>query len=324
MPGLGIADATIWQHEQIRLKREAAPVEPADAASPAGRFWERRRPRQSRLEAQVLEALGRQLMQPGLVEAFIEAFNTAWKRALAQTSRKRRSAQPRDADCGTAHRNLVDALADGVRAPDIQKRLDDLERRRAELATALAAPSAVVPVMPANLAAVYREQLTRLRQALPGPDHTEALEAVRALVDRIVITPPADPGEPPDINLIGDLTSMLKAGGFQTKPSEEMVVSSQIVTMSESSVTGELRALPLDPTNGREALGTHSIMGQAPLAFPTPPLPLPRSRGWPAGRWRPLRRSRARVSRSTRPHRGGRAGTAWRFHGPGRCAGCRS
>jgi hypothetical protein len=83
-----------------------------------------------------------------------------------------------------------------------------------------------------------------LRQALSGPDHTEALEAARALIDKIVITPPADPDEPPDIELIGDLANMLKAGGFQTSPSDEMAVSSQISAMSVSSAKGGLRALP--------------------------------------------------------------------------------
>ncbi len=291
MPELGIVDAALWQRVQVRLKQEAAPAAPADARSPSGRFWERRRPRhllsgkvicgvcgrtffrvgkdylacfaatqhgcinttrprQSRLEAQVLDALGRQFMQPDLVAAFIDEFTTAWNQTLAQVvgnaSQNHRELQIVERRIT----NLIDALADGVRAMDIQKRLGDLEQRRAELATALAAPSSVVPVMPANLAVVYREKVTRLRQALSGPDHTEVLEAARALIDRIVITPPADPGEPPDIELIGDLANMLKAGGFQTTSSEETTVSSQISAMSESSVKGGLRALPPGPPPG--------------------------------------------------------------------------
>jgi hypothetical protein len=89
------------------------------------------RPRQSRLEAQVLDALGRQLMQPDLIEAFIDEFTAAWKLALAQTmgnaDQHNREMQIVERRIG----NLIDALADGVRAPDIQKRLDDLEQRRA-------------------------------------------------------------------------------------------------------------------------------------------------------------------------------------------------
>jgi hypothetical protein len=70
-------------------------------------------------------------MQPDLIEAFIDEFTAAWKLALAQTmgnaDQHNREMQIVERRIG----NLIDALADGVRAPDIQKRLDDLEQRRA-------------------------------------------------------------------------------------------------------------------------------------------------------------------------------------------------
>src|SRR5208282_3111238 len=89
--------------------------------------------RQSHLEARVLDALSRQLMQPGLVNTFIEEFTRTWHQTLAQTAGREdehsRELQIVERQIG----NLVDAIADGLRSPDIQQRLGNLERRRAEL-----------------------------------------------------------------------------------------------------------------------------------------------------------------------------------------------
>ncbi len=114
-----------------------------------------------------------------------------------------------------------------------------------------------------NLAAVYREKLTRLRQALSGPDHTEALETARALVDRIIITPPADPGEPLGIELVGNLAKMLKAGGLPSNASNETAVTSHILTLVTSSVKGGPGALPLAAPTGLCPL--EPSQGQRPL-----------------------------------------------------------
>jgi hypothetical protein len=89
-----------------------------------------------------------------------------------------------------------------------------------------------------------------LRLALAGPDNTEAREAARTLIARIVISPPTDPDDPPGIELIGDLANMLKAGGLQTKTSEEATRTGQVLSMFQSSVKGGPRALPLDPAKG--------------------------------------------------------------------------
>ena len=221
------------------------------------------RPRRSHLEAHVLDALGRQLMQPDLVDAFIEEFTRTWTQALTEGTgnidRLRRELQSVERRTS----NLIDALADGLRAPDIQKRLADLEHRRVELDRELATPIAALPMIPGNLAAVYREKLTRLRQALAGPDHTEALETARALVDRIIITPPADPGEPLGIELVGNLAKMLKAGGLPSNASNETAVTSHILTLVTSSVKGGPGALPLEPTKGLCPL--EPSQGQRPL-----------------------------------------------------------
>src|SRR5689334_2027059 len=91
----------------------------------------RTRVRRSRLEAQVLDALGRDLMQPQAVAVFVAEFTAEWNRLQAGISAgsegKRRELQ-------TVNRKLdelFDAIEDGLRSPGLQARLDALEARKA-------------------------------------------------------------------------------------------------------------------------------------------------------------------------------------------------
>ncbi len=49
--------------------------------------------------------------------------------------------------------------------------------------------------------------------AIQEEDAPEALEAARALIDRIIVSPPNDDG-PPEIELIGQLAAMLGTAGL--------------------------------------------------------------------------------------------------------------
>ena len=50
---------------------------------------------------------------------------------------------------------------------------------------------------------------------------TETLEAARALIDRVEVHPPAEPGGKPRLELLGELSMMLRlAGGAQQKGPE--------------------------------------------------------------------------------------------------------
>jgi len=64
--------------------------------------------------------------------------------------------------------NLIDALADGIRAPDIVRCLAELQARRTELEAALEITAHRAPSMPTDMAAVYRTKLAHLSQALAG------------------------------------------------------------------------------------------------------------------------------------------------------------
>ncbi len=179
------------------------------AARTQGTCTNRQGIRRGALDALILNALRTQLMAPDLVAEFVAAFTEEWNRLLAEQGAVN-ATRLRELD--TVRRKLaglIDAIADGMRAPGLQQKLDELEGRRAVLEAELArAPGTPIRLMP-NLADVYRDKVAMLQEALTGADGTEALEAVRGLIDQVVIKP-AEAGKGLAIELIGEIAAMLR------------------------------------------------------------------------------------------------------------------
>ena len=92
--------------------------------------------------------------------------------------------------------------------------------RREELKAKLAAADEPPPLLHPEMARIYRAKVTELARALQEPDsRSEATEALRGLVDAIVLTPD-QAGETLQIELRGNLAAMLGAT-VQTKRSPE-------------------------------------------------------------------------------------------------------
>ena len=184
----------------------------AVASGPCGN---RARVRRTPLEAQVLEALGDRLMEPDLVAEFVSEFTAEWNRQVATASA---SVTGKRRDLEAARRKLdglIDAIADGLRSPGLQGKLNDLESRCVTLEAEIAAAErgAPVPRLHGNLSEIYRQKVRRLAEALTAEGGPAALEAVRALIERVEVHPPAEPGARPRIELIGALTAMLTTAG---------------------------------------------------------------------------------------------------------------
>ena len=171
----------------------------------------------------MLQALETRLMEPELVATFVAEFAAEWNRLRAEASaglisrRRELEAVERKLD------GLIDAIADGLRTPGLQGRLDELEQRRVELRSEIAAAEAgpELPRLHGNLAEVYRAKVARLREAFLADGGTETLEAARALIDRVEVHPPAEAGGKPRLELLGELSMMLRlAGGAQQKGPE--------------------------------------------------------------------------------------------------------
>ena len=95
-----------------------------------------------------------------------------------------------------------------MRSPGLQQKLEGLETHKATLETAIAAAPVAAPRLMPNLAEVYKAKVTALQEALRSADGTEALEAVRSLIEQVVVRPGASGGL--EIELIGAIASMLR------------------------------------------------------------------------------------------------------------------
>ena len=105
-------------------------------------------------------------------------------------------------------RKLVQAIKDGVSALSIKDELLSLEARKAELQSRLNAPEMPELLHP-RMSDIYREKVGSLCSALENEEsRTGATEAIRALIETILLEPEGDKLK---ITLKGDLAGMLSA-----------------------------------------------------------------------------------------------------------------
>jgi site-specific DNA recombinase len=215
------------------------------SARGSGTCTNRQSIRRSALEGMILEGLKQRLMEPKLVEEFVRAFQRevnsqrreqdllvdATKRELAEVTRKLNG--------------LIDAIAEGLRTPGLQKRLEELESRRAELEQEMTSASATPIRLHPNLAQVYRRKVEQLQQALNDPEiRDEAIEVLRSLLESVVIAP-ADGGL--EIEIVGEIAHMIEMGMADGK--QKGPVLNESTTRSVKVVAGACnhRELTLPP-----------------------------------------------------------------------------
>ena len=168
--------------------------------------------RRTDLERLVLDALRSELMAPELVAEFVLTFTAEWNRLAAESTAAREGVSRDLATTERKLKGLIDAIADGLRVPGLQGQLDELQAKRLALTAQLAAPASTAPRLHPNLADVYRDKVQALQQVLvDNPWGRAALDAARALVDRIEIKP-AGGGNGFEIELAGELGAMLRLG----------------------------------------------------------------------------------------------------------------
>jgi site-specific DNA recombinase len=168
----------------------------------------RRSVRRGVFEDLILAALKDQLMAPELVGAFIDEFHREVNRRRRDEELARSNLEAELAAVAKRLDGLVDAIADGLRAPGLQRRLEELEGRKAELEGLLAAPPPSPVRLHPNLAELYREKVAELHKALADPEsRTEALELIRSLIDCVELHPAEGRFR---IELIGEIANMIK------------------------------------------------------------------------------------------------------------------
>jgi site-specific DNA recombinase len=139
------------------------------AARRLGTCTNRKGIRRGILEGLILDALKDILMHPDLVAEFIREFH-------AEINRQRRDAELslvlRRRELDDVRRKLdgpIEAIADGLRAPGLQSKLDELGERKVALEADITGAPAAAPRLHPNLAEIYRQKVTNLQEALPDP-----------------------------------------------------------------------------------------------------------------------------------------------------------
>jgi hypothetical protein len=148
------------------------------------------------LEQRVLGGLKDRLLAPDVVAEAMRAYAEEMNRL----NRERRA-------CGDAWRaelakvekqihGMVDAIKEGMFQQSMIVAMDALEARKAELSALLAEAPADTPDILPSASKVYAKKVAHLTEALNRPeDRPEAAQALRGLIERIVLRPGAKRGQ---------------------------------------------------------------------------------------------------------------------------------
>ncbi len=185
------------------------------------------------METQVLGALGSRLMDPALAKVLVRDFARAWNRLAAEAAGAR-------TEPAAVKRKIVEAPADGVMSGSTK--VAEFKRR----ADVLAAAPPGRPRLRPGLAEIHCDRAPRIRHVGAGDQSAEALEAARALIDKVIVSGPPDGGGPPRIELIDDLPELLKAAEALPDPTIKVEWSAIYVRVPvRRQGTREGRALPI-------------------------------------------------------------------------------
>ncbi len=146
----------------------------------------------------VMVGLKERLLAPELVEEFVRAYVAEVNAANRQRGTRRASLQGDAGKLDRQIRNLLELLKEGHGGPAMAAELRELERRRETVRAEMAAtePPEPVPDLHPNMPALYRRRVQALEEALGDPvTAAVAAEALRALVDAILVFPGAKRGE---------------------------------------------------------------------------------------------------------------------------------
>jgi len=162
------------------------------------------------LETRMLAGLRDRLMAPEVAAAAMRAYAEETNRL----NREQRSSGDADrkalADIEKKLKEIVTAIEDGGYSRPLMARLHDLEAKQNELTERLSRTPVDIPDIHPNVAGIYRRKVERLAEALQRPqERDEAAASIRALIERITLTPGPRRGQI-DATLHGDLRTILE------------------------------------------------------------------------------------------------------------------
>jgi site-specific DNA recombinase len=193
----------------------------------------------------VLDGLRYHLLDPELFREFCAEFTRELNRQRGdQTGRRERlAAELRQIE--RRLRRIVDAITGGLPARTLKDELLALEHQQDQVKAELAAvPEAEQTRLHPNLAEIYRTKVAELHRALEDPPiRDEALHILRGLLERIVITPAAGPGE--TIELVGAIARMVELGNKKAALDARTACSVKVVAGAHNHRQFALPPIPV-------------------------------------------------------------------------------
>lgn len=190
------------------------------------------------LETRVLTGLRERMMTPDMAQEAMRAYAEETnrlnreRRATAETTRKEL------ADIAKAIAEIVRVIEQGGWHRALSDRLTELETRQDSLMARLSQEPKDVPAIHPGIAETFRRRIERLTAALDHPDDAlEAADAIREIIDRIVITP-ATTRRDFNVTLQGELGTILDWIERTGKPGYRPIPDTAASRLSVSVKTG--------------------------------------------------------------------------------------
>ncbi|WP_434622047.1 recombinase [Azospirillum sp. B2RO_4] len=163
------------------------------------------------VERRVLTGLKERLLAPELVREFVDSFRAGVEAATADRDANRRTRERELAAVERKIAGILKAIEDGLYHESMKERLTILEADKARLLATSDGDGTDLPsvLLHPQLSDLYRRKVEALEAALAGgEDSAEAMEMVRIMIDRVVLTPsPASAGL--DADLHGELAGVM-------------------------------------------------------------------------------------------------------------------
>ncbi|MFI0416398.1 MAG: recombinase family protein [Candidatus Thiodiazotropha sp.] len=161
------------------------------------------------LEKSVLEALQTHLMRDELVEVFCKEYTKHRNELLKAQDKALNAYRTELAKLSKERENIIRAIKDGVSGALVKDDLERVAARQEKLEELLScAPEEPRPLLHPAMARRYREEVRSLHKSLRLKDSGEVREHVRALIEKIVLTPVKGKKEL-SLDLYGDLAGIL-------------------------------------------------------------------------------------------------------------------
>jgi len=161
------------------------------------------------LEHRVLAGLKDRLMAPQVAAEAMQAYAEETNRLNRERRSNGAGWRAELAKIEKQIGGIIEAIKEGMYQPSMKDAMNSLEDRKAELTALLTHVPHDVPDLLPSASSIYAKKVGRLTEALNRPqERAEAAEALRGLIDRIVLTPGPNKGEI-DAMLYGDLGTIL-------------------------------------------------------------------------------------------------------------------